>query len=489
MPRAGSSTARRSRGRPTAAGWRSHTARTCWVAGPADFAHARLLLAKWGGVLGFTPDSRFVSTRGQSARPLLIPLAGGRAAKGLDGGLGTWSRDGRLAFLVYPTHFPIKPGFALPVYVTDTHGTHPRLAGRFTYDDHALGELHWLPDGKRVLYLASNTCGANGLYAVSAAGGPTRRLTRDPRNLGTPAWSPDGTRIAYSVQAFGCHIDAGQPIHLESVAANGAGVEKLTDEDDFDSSPSYSPDGRRVVFTHSTFDSSEMQIVEVGDSTRQPLPPEGTPAWSPDGSRIAYLSGSEIMAIAPAGGTPEAIATGLPKPSCGGGGIAWSPDGKQLAVGEGAGIYLVTAGEPGSAHLAIPVHCAEFPTFSPDGTQIAFDAAAAHPLGGQSAIMAAHVDGSGVRVLSTVPFRQSVHPPGSRRLAWPNGTRRVPFGGRGEGAWRPAQAPGRHAIALHPWLTSAGEVSRGGGTRGANQRVVPGDFDALAPAPSAFLRN
>jgi hypothetical protein len=63
-------------------------------------------------------------------------------------------------------------------------------------------------------------------------------------------------------------------------------------------------------------------------------------------------------------------------------------------------------------------------------------------------------------------------------------TLRVPFGGRGKGAWRPAQAPGRHAVALHPWLTSAGEVSRGRSTREANQRVVAGDFDALAPAPS-----
>jgi Tol biopolymer transport system component len=383
-----------------------------WVAGPDNFAHARLLLANWGGALAFTPDSRFISTQAQPAGAVLMPLAGGRAVKGLDGGLGAWSRDGRLAFVGYPTHFPIKPGFAMPVYVTDTHGAHPRLAGRFAYDDHAVAELHWLPDGKRVLYLTSNSCGANGLYAVSAAGGPTRRLTRDPRNLGTPAWSPDGTRLAYSVTDFACHLDAGRPIHLETMAANGTGIETLTDENDFDANPSYSPDGRRVAFSHSTFDSGGMQIVDVGGSTRRPLPPaaEGAPAWSPDGSRIAYLAGREIMAIAPTGGTPEAIATDLPKPGCGSGGIAWSPDGKQLAVGGGAGIYLVTVGQPASVRLAIRTRCAEYPSFSPDGTQIAFDAAPAHPLGGQSAIMVANVDGTDIRVLSTVPFRQSLHP-------------------------------------------------------------------------------
>ena len=67
-------------------------------------------------------------------------------------------------------------------------------------------------------------------------------------------------------------------------------------------------------------------------------------------------------------------------------------------------------GDPGSARLAIRAPCAANPSFSPDGEQIAFDARPAHALGEQSAIMVAHVDGTGVRTLSTVPFRQSVHP-------------------------------------------------------------------------------
>ena len=63
-----------------------------------------------------------------------------------------------------------------------------------------------------------------------------------------------------------------------------------------------------------------------------------------------------------------------------------------------------------SVHLAIAVRCAEYPSFSPDGTQIAFDAPAEDALGGQTAIMAANTDGTDIRTLSTVPFRQSVHP-------------------------------------------------------------------------------
>jgi hypothetical protein len=61
-------------------------------------------------------------------------------------------------------------------------------------------------------------------------------------------------------------------------------------------------------------------------------------------------------------------------------------------------------------HLAIGVRCAEYPSFSPDGTQIAFDAPAEDALGNQTAIMAANTDGTNIRTLSTVPFRPSVHP-------------------------------------------------------------------------------
>ena len=93
-----------------------------------------------------------------------------------------------------------------------------------------------------------------------------------------------------------------------------------------------------------------------------------------------------------------------------GGGLAWSRDGTKLALGGGQGIYLITPGQPVSRQPAIRVPCAEYPSFSPDGTQIAFDAAAPNPLGAQSAIMVAASDGSNVRVLSTVPFRESVHP-------------------------------------------------------------------------------
>ena len=95
------------------------------------------------------------------------------------------------------------------------------------------------------------------------------------------------------------------------------------------------------------------------------------------------------------------------------------------------------------------------PSFSPDGEQIAFDARPAHPLGEQTAIMVAHVDGTGVRTLSTVPFRQSVHP------SWqPLAVKRE----RGRGGRFRRNRPPRARCILE--LTGAGRGVEGEGTRG-----------------------
>lgn len=299
-----------------------------WIAGGGDFSHTRRLLSNWGGVLAFTPDSRFISTRVASGGAVLVPVAGGRPAKGLDGGLGVWSRSGRLAYAGFSVVYskPAQPGLVLPVFVTDARGRHPRIVGRFPFDDHGYNNLSWLPDGKRVLFQTSSSCGGKGLYAVPASGGPAQRLNDDPAAVEAPAWSRDGTRIAYSVQKFECHLGAGESIHIATVAANGSDPQRVTDDGDsqtgsFDGDPSFSPDGRSIAFSSGTFDSGTLQTIALGGGVRTPIvPPAGgpsNPAWSADGASIAYIAaGASVMVVGATGGASQLVTALPPRKFC-----------------------------------------------------------------------------------------------------------------------------------------------------------------------------
>ena len=380
----------------------------------ADLVHpgaARRLAQTWsGGSVTFTPGGRYLSTEGDGGAPVLVPVDGGVPIAGLDAGTGAWSRDGRLAYVRLT--FPLAPGATAPLLVTDTHGEHPQVVGRFPADE-GPAQPTWLPDGRHVL-VSTGSCGGKGLFTVSASGGPVHALNRDPRDDESPSWAPDGTRIAYSVESSGCN-GHGEPIQIETVAADGSGATRVTSDDDaaqgsFDGHPSFSPDGSRIAYEHGTFDTETLQTIPASGGTPTTIAGGRDGAWSPDGGRIAFIDGHSLMQVPSGGGVPTRLAPDPAVGGCGYAGLAWSPDGGTLAVAGGRGIYLVTLGAHPRARLAITARCTGNPSFSPDGTEIAFDSIPLHALGEQTSIMAARIDGSDLRTLSSVPFRASIDP-------------------------------------------------------------------------------
>jgi len=387
---------------------------------PRDLGRARTLLQSWAaGGASFTPDGRYVSTGDSTGRPILVPVAGGPPIRGFALGSAVWSQDERVAYIGSPSR--VRPGVTIPVFIAGSRGEHPHLVGRFPWDDHGEADLAWAPGGKRLLFLTVNTCNGSDLFGVSPSGGPAVQLTHDQRDLESPAWSRDGTRLAYAARDFTCHLGDGLPTHLETVHADGSAAQRVTDDGDtnagsFDGDPAFSPDGTQIALDHGTFNDLSLQVVPASGGDRTTLVPPGPGApssltWSPDGTKIAFVSaGSSIKVVPASGGPPQLVATIPARKFCSSGGIAWSPDGTRIAVAGDAGIDLVTLDPAPSVHRAIAVRCAEYPSFSPDGTQIAFDAPAEDALGIQTAIMVAGIDGTNIRTLSTVPFRQSVHP-------------------------------------------------------------------------------
>jgi Tol biopolymer transport system component len=183
------------------------------------------------------------------------------------------------------------------------------------------------------------------LYVLRARGDGLRRLTRTDEQQTAPTESPDGRRIAF-VQADATGLSCkGCPSTIWSMDANGSHARALTKTaSDFDASPSWSPDGTRIVYSRSSVSSfGELYVVSATGGAPVALHAQGgSPAWGPH--RIAYLGAlagahTPLFTIAPDGSGRRKLATGaLASP-------AWSRSGTlaYLAYRRGAGPSRPTA--------------------------------------------------------------------------------------------------------------------------------------------------
>jgi Tol biopolymer transport system component len=243
---------------------------------------------------------------------------GGGGRYGHPDGFGeaAWSTRGRLAFVasrhdVGPTAiYLLEPGERLR---------------RVTPPDFDAWSPAWSPDGRRLAFAAGHVArgsyrlAADNLYVVSADGGQPVQLTHTAADESSPAWSPDGRRLVY--------VRGGR---IFVIAADGSGARGLTAGGD--SEPQWSPDGRWVAYVHGALGNGSLRIVHPdGTGTRRLAGPGvDCPRWSPRGGRIAFRVYGAVRVVGVRGGAPlapvSAVADGY---SCD---YAWSPDGRSLVV-------------------------------------------------------------------------------------------------------------------------------------------------------------
>ena len=206
---------------------------------------------------------------------------------------------------------------------------------------------------------------------------------------------------------------AGAP-GIQVMNADGTDQRRLTD--DYHTSPSWSPDGRQIVFkdggahkwTISMVDALSGEITNVTDLNS--LGGIGSPDWSPDGNSFALINDYELYTMNTSGSAVKSLIH-FPG-NVGTFGPDWSADGQQLVfavdfadTADNFDIYLSDADGSNMVQLTSHEEHDREPAWSPDGTTIAFESYR----DGNWELFTMNADGSNIQNISNSPDREH-HP-------------------------------------------------------------------------------
>jgi Tol biopolymer transport system component len=160
----------------------------------------------------------------------------------------------------------------------------------------------WSPDGRFIVYAAENS--ASGLYVVDAEGNvPPRLLLRSEGQPFPHSWSSDGKTIAISMQKA-----AGRERDIWMLDAATGKATPFVQTPSYETSPTFSPDGRWVAYTSYTVSTSVVAIHIArypGGDHDQTI---GTaqcpgdcyavvPRWSRNGRDLFFWSSNKMMVV------------------------------------------------------------------------------------------------------------------------------------------------------------------------------------------------
>jgi Tol biopolymer transport system component len=228
---------------------------------------------------------------------------------------------------------------------------------------------HWAPDGSR-LWVILDSDGSQRL--LNPDNGSYTVLPNPYPDLFLPCsvWSPDGSRLA--CEGFGEAAGTSGVYTVRS--SDGSGLAQVSSGGDDDCPGDYSPNGRRIVFLRSSFETGAVGlfVVDVDGSSLHQITPPGMRldfscgSWSPNGNEILFSGKfsdrepSSIFVVHANGtglrripiGTGNDSSASLESPS-------WSPDGNRIifTLFHGAGATfagdLFTANEDGTGLLQV----------------------------------------------------------------------------------------------------------------------------------------
>jgi Tol biopolymer transport system component len=192
------------------------------------------------------------------------------------------------------------------IYSVNRDGTNLR---RLTNYDVYTAEGVLSPDGRRIVFTSLKD-GDLDIYTMNVDGSDVKRLTTTPGYDGGPWWSPDGTKIVYRAwhptdsalvdykNLLAQRMVRPSRMELWVMNADGSNQKQITNLGGANFGPSWTPDGRRIVFSSNYKNprsrNFDLYLINLDGSGLEQVTSheefDGFPMFSPDGRRIVWAS-------------------------------------------------------------------------------------------------------------------------------------------------------------------------------------------------------
>lgn len=253
------------------------------------------------------------------------------------------------------------------IFTIDPNGADLRRLTRGRFRDCSAPPV-WSPNGTLLAFYAHGA-----LWVMNQDG--SRRRTLGPAYYSEsggpgPSWSPDGRRLVFTRNPDVHRLASA----IYTVSVDGTGLRRLTPER-FAEAPAWSPDGTHIAFTSEVTNEYELLVMRPDGTHRRRLTRnddvEESFAWSPDGSMLAFLT-INLYSIDPNGAGQRLLTEFADDLST----FAWSPEGRRIAFGGvdnfdsvRTDIVVMSARGFGEHNLTKRGHNLD-PSWSPDGRSI-----------------------------------------------------------------------------------------------------------------------
>jgi TolB protein len=197
-----------------------------------------------------------------------------------------WSPNGaKLAYVSFEQKKPV-------VYVQDLATGKRKAVANFRGSNYSPA---WSPDGGKLAIALSKDETAQ-IYLMDADGGDAKRISKGGSLETEPAFSPDGKWLYFT-------SDRGGSPQIYRMPAEGGEAKRLTFEGSYNVSPAPSPDGKFLAYVRRDGGSFRVAVLDLGNGQTQVLTDthfDESPTFTPNGRSILYatqVGGRGVLAM------------------------------------------------------------------------------------------------------------------------------------------------------------------------------------------------